>query len=178
MAWAEDGTAYVIDYGTCTNIDDLPEVASGLQYVTPSGQTVNLIGGMVDSAFNSTSVYRMCAMSGGFFYPARGSSARFGSIGESVVNDYPNLPLYTVNEFASKVALFIDRISKRLAPFLFFPKNATEDFLHAFMGQKITTNKKGRKEWRLVAGDHYADSVRLNYACFQSLRKSGHFKTA
>jgi hypothetical protein len=83
------------------------------------------------------------------------------------------MPLYTVNEFASKVSLFIDRIAKRKSPFLFFPKDAGEEFLSAFMGQKIVVTKKGRKEWRSVAGDHFADSVRLNYACAQQLRKAG-----
>jgi hypothetical protein len=96
----------------------------------------------------------------------------------SVVKDYPDMVIQTVNEWSSKMRLFNDKISRRMAPFLFFPQNSSEEFLHAFMGQKIITTKKGRKEWKLVAGDHYADSVRLNYAAFDELRKQGHFQTA
>lgn len=172
-AWAATGACYVLDYGTVTSVDDLIEVAEGQRYKTPSGAEISPIGGLVDSGFNANAVYRMCSMSGGFFYPAKGSGASFGSIGESVLKEYPTMPLYTVNEFASKVSLFIDRISKHKAPFLIFPKDASEEFLHSFMGQKIVTSSKGRKEWRSVAGDHYADSVRLNYACAQHLRRYG-----
>jgi hypothetical protein len=90
-----------------------------------------------------------------------------------VLKDYPNMPLYTVNEFFSKVSLFLDRIKSRRAPFLYFPADSDDEFLRAFMGQKIVTNKKGRKEWQEVLSDHYADSLRLNYACAHQLRKQG-----
>lgn len=173
QAWAADGASYVLQYGTVTGVDDLEEVVGGLSFKTPEGRDVAPVGGMIDSGFNTNAVYRFCNASGGFFFPAKGSGANFGSISESVLKEYPTLPLYTVNEFASKVSLFLDRIEKRKPPFFSFPMDADEEFLRAFMNQRIVTNKKGRKEWRLVAGDHYADAVRLNYACAQHLRKSG-----
>jgi phage terminase large subunit GpA-like protein len=173
MAFAENGDSYVLDYGTVTGIDDMLEVAQSQKYKTAEGREVTPIGGLLDSGFNANAVYRACYLSGNFFFPAKGSGANFGSISESVLKEYPTMPLYTVNEFASKVSLFIDRIAKRKSPFLFFPKDSGEEFLSAFMGQKIIVSKKGRKEWRSVAGDHFADSVRLNYACAQQLRKAG-----
>lgn len=173
VAWDEKGSGYVIDYGTVTSVEDLLDIASTCRFKTPEGTDATPIGGLIDSGFNTNAVYRVCHLSNGFYFPAKGSAANFGSIGESVIKEYPTMPLYTINEFASKVSLFIDRIAKRKAPFLVFPKDATEDFLNSFMGQQIITNKKGRREWRNVAGDHYADAVRLNYATMQQLRRAG-----
>lgn len=172
-AWQLDMTCHVIDYGTVVAVEDLLDLAGTLQYQTPSGKTVLPIGGMIDSGYNAEGVYKVCHLSGGYFFPVRGSNASFGTGGETVLKDYPNMPLYTLGEYASKMALFDDRIAKRKPPFLYFPLDSSEEFLSAFMGQKVITNKKGRREWQKVANDHYADSVRINYKCATELRKSG-----
>lgn len=174
MAWAETGEGYVLDYGTMTAVEDILNVAAQQIYETPSGRKVPIQQGLIDSGFNASAVYRACALSEGIFFPAKGSKASAGTIGASLLKDYPNMPLYTVNEFYSKVALFIDKIEKRKAPFLHFPTDAGEEWLNAFAGQKVITNSKtGRPEFRVVANDHYADTVRLHYACVHEMRKVG-----
>lgn len=174
MAWATNGEGYVIDYGTMTAPEDIIAIAEGQVFKTPSGNTATVSNGLIDSGFNASAVYRICAMSGGTFFPAKGSKATSGTIGASVLKDYPTMPLYTINEFYSKVALFIDKIEKRRAPFLHFPADADDEWISAFAGQRIVTNSKtGRKEFRVVAGDHYADTVRLHYGCIHELRKQG-----
>ncbi len=172
MAWALGGEGFVLDYGTVTAPEDILHLR--LVFDAPSGRKVAPMQGLIDSGFNATAVYRVCALSDGVFFPAKGSKATSGTIGASILKDYPTMPLYTVNEFFSKVALYIDKIEKRKAPFLHFPADAGDDFLNSFAGQKIITNRKtGKPEFRLVAGDHYADTVRLHYACVQELRKVG-----
>jgi phage terminase large subunit GpA-like protein len=174
VAWAMNGDAFVIDYGTITGIEDILEVAKTQIFASPSGKNHFITNGLIDSGFNASAVYRVCSISDNIFFPAKGSRGSTGTISASVLKDYPNMPLYAVNEFYSKVALFIDRIEKRKAPFLFFPADSDEDFLQSFCGQKIVTNTKtGRKEFRAVARDHYADTVRLHYGCIHELRKQG-----
>ena len=174
MAWGENMDGYVVDYGTITGIEEILEVAKTQIFQTPAGKPVYISNGLIDSGFNASAVYRVCSLSDNIFFPAKGSRGGSGTISASVLKDYPHMPLYAVNEFYSKVALFIDRIEKRKAPFLFFPADADEDFLQSFCGQKIITNTKtGRKEFRSVARDHYADTVRLHYGCIHELRKQG-----
>lgn len=174
MAWGETGEGYVIDYGTMTAPEDILEIAARQLFITPSGRKAVIGSGLIDSGFNASAVYRVCSLSDGIFFPAKGSKATMGTVGSSILKDYPTMPLYTVNEFYSKVALFIDRIEKRKAPFLHFPADADDEWLSAFEGQRIITNAKtGRREFRVVANDHYADTVRLHYACVHELRKVG-----
>jgi phage terminase large subunit GpA-like protein len=172
VAWAANGTAFVIDYGTATGIEDLEGIATSLKYQTPSGREATVAHGMLDSGYNTGTVYGLCWKTQGFLYPAKGSNANMGTVSESILKDYPALPLYTVNEWWSKVWLFNGKIKHRSAPFLWFPKDSDDTFLRAFMGQR-PDDKKGRREWRKVPNDHFADAIRLNHAIVHRLLLAG-----
>jgi hypothetical protein len=172
VAWAANGTAFIIDYGTATGIEDLEGIATSLKYQTPSGREATVAHGMLDSGYNTGTVYGLCWKTQGFLYPAKGSNANMGTVSESILKDYPALPLYTVNEWWSKVWLFNGKIKHRSAPFLWFPKDSDDTFLRAFMGQR-PDDKKGRREWRKVPNDHFADAIRLNHAIVHRLLLAG-----
>jgi len=89
------GESFVIDYGTVLQPEDLLDLKDRLEY--PLLGTERKIApecGLIDSGDFTERIYSICARSGGFFYPSKGSNAAFGTWGESQVKGYIGLKLY------------------------------------------------------------------------------------
>jgi hypothetical protein len=136
---------------------------------------VRVTCGLIDSGDFTERVYATCARAGGVFFPSKGSAAQAGTWDASHLKDYPTLVLYRYVDFSAKVALYIERISKKSPPQIHFPSDASEDFLLGHMGQKIIESEKTKgRVWKKVAGDHYGDCTKLHLVTWWVMR--AHFE--
>lgn len=173
VAFDKTGQSFVLDYGTTLTIEDLLADSPRRIYRTPSGQEVTPECGLLDSGFATFRVYTVCQNSGGFFFPAKGSGATFGSrIGKTIIEDFPGVVLYTFVDHAIKTELFIDRIRNGKPP-LAIPRDTGEDFLRGMSGQRLVPRKTATGQefvWKSVAQDHYMDAVKLCHIAWHILK--------
>ena len=172
-AFAPDGSSYVLDYGTTLSIEDLLKDAPLRSYTTPNGTIVKPECGLIDSGFATFRVYALCQESGGFFHPAKGSSATFGTrISRTVIDNFPGVVLYTFVDHAAKTELFIDRI-KDQKPELRIPKKVTTEFVAGLSGQKLVPRKTPSGMtyvWKEVRDDHFMDALKLCHIAWHILK--------
>jgi phage terminase large subunit GpA-like protein len=174
VAFAEDGESAVLDYGRVLAVEDmlLPEIVSR-QYATPSGGTVASQCGLIDSGFATFRVYGTCQTSAGFYHPAKGSKATFGSrITTTTLDNFPGVVLYTYADHSIKTELFIDRI-KRGKPRLQIPRDSSDEFIRGLCGQMLVPRKTASgKEfvWKEVREDHFMDAVKLAHIGWHVLK--------
>jgi len=157
------GEAWVIDYGEVIAPEDLLRLGAK-QYAMPSGKTVGISGGLIDSAWATDRIYKICAMSGGKLWPTRGNDKAFGTFNQSQINDWPGLMLTSYVDFRIKCALWLDRVQKRLPPLLHFPEDIGPDFIMGLSGMALIMAKHKRQplQWKKLAHDHYADALKLS----------------
>jgi len=161
-AWSKDGQCHVFDYGTVLAPEALLEFESQ-RWETPSGKPVRVEVGLVDSGDFTNRIYELCARSKGMLLPSKGTAFSFGTWSVGTAKGYEPMQLYTYVDYQAKVALYLEKIHRRKAPFLWFPADADDEFLRGHMGQRIVIPKGGkRKEWRKVASDHFGDCTKLH----------------
>jgi len=164
-AWSADGQCYVFDYGTVLAPEALLDFETR-RWNTPSGQEVRVEVGLVDSGDFTNRIYTLCAQSRGMLLPSKGTAYSFGTWSVGVAKGFEPMQLYTYVDYQAKVALYLEKIHRRKAPFLSFPADADDEFLRGHMGQRLIVPKGGkRKEWRKVATDHYGDCTKLHLVC-------------
>jgi phage terminase large subunit GpA-like protein len=174
VAFGADGASFVLDYGRVLAVEDLlSQEIIGRKYRLPDGGEVAPQCGLIDSGFATFRVYRTCAESGGFYFPAKGSKATFGSkITTTTLENFPGVLLYTFADHAIKTELFLDRIKRRNPP-IQIPADATNELLRGMSGQMLVPRKTGAgKEfvWKEVAQDHYMDAIKLCHIAFHVLK--------
>ena len=171
-AFAADGASYIVDYGTTLAVEDLL-LLIGKEYPTPSGVMVQAECGLIDSGWGTFRVYQTCVDSGGFFHPAKGSGATFGSkISKTVIDQYPGVVLYTFVDHSAKTDLFITRI-KDAKPQLQIPRKVSKEFADGLKGQKLVPRKTPSGQvfiWKEVRNDHYMDAVKLCHIAWYVLK--------
>lgn len=171
-AFEADGTSYIIDYGTTLAVEDLL-LLIGKEYPTPSGAMVQAECGLIDSGWGTYRVYQTCMDSGGFFHPAKGSGATFGSkISKTAIEQFPGVVLYTFVDHAAKTDLFITRI-KDAKPALKIPRKITKEFAEGLKGQKLVPRKTPSGQvfiWKEVRNDHYFDAIKLCHIAWYVLK--------
>lgn len=172
-AFTEDGSSFVLDYGTTLAIEDLLEDSPRRKYKTPSGAEVSPECGLLDSGFATFRVYAACQASAGFYHPAKGSGATFGSkISRTTIPDFAGIVLYTFVDHAIKTELFTDRIRNGKPP-VKIPADVGEDFLRGLSGQRLVPRKTASGTdliWKSVAQDHYMDALKLCHIAWHVLR--------
>ena len=162
-AVAKTGEAHVIDYGEEVAPEGLLRLLER-SYPTTSGRLVSVTNGLIDSAWATDRIYRICAMSGGKLWPSRGNDNAFGTFGQSQVNDWPGMMLVSYVDFRLKSALWIDRVQKRLPPLLHLPADMGPEFIIGLSGQAMVASKNKRVPfvWKKLPHDHYADALKLS----------------
>jgi phage terminase large subunit GpA-like protein len=172
-AFAEDGSSHVLDYGTTLAIEDLLLDAPRRAYTTPSGQQVAPECGLLDSGFATFRVYAACQSSAGFYHPAKGSGATFGSkISRTTIPEFSGIVLYTFVDHAIKTELFTDRIRNAKPP-VKIPADVSEDFLRGLSGQRLVPRKTASGTdliWKSVAQDHFMDALKLCHIAWHILK--------
>jgi phage terminase large subunit GpA-like protein len=172
-AFSENGASYVIDYGTTLTVEDLLQDPPLRKYTTPSGNVVSPECGLMDSGYATFRVYAACQASAGFYHPAKGSSATFGTrISRTAIDNFPGVVLYTFVDHAIKTELFIDRI-KDQKPEIKLPKKITTEFIAGLSGQKLVPRKTPSGQvyiWKEVREDHYMDALKLCHIAWHILK--------
>jgi len=171
-AFAADGSASVVDYGTVLAVEDLLAIV-GNEYPTPSGAMVQAECGLIDSGWGTYRVYQTCTDSGGFFHPAKGSGATFGGkISKTALEQYPGTVLYGYIDFTLKSELYLTRIKDGKPP-LQIPRKVCRDFLKGISGQKLVKRKTPSGNsfvWAAKKDDHYGDALKLCCVAWHVLR--------
>ena len=171
-AFAHDGSAYVIDYGTVLAVEDMLGLI-GKQYPTPSGEMVQAECGLIDSGWATYRVYQTCMDSGGFFHPAKGSGATFGGkISRTALEQYPGVVLYGFIDTTLKGELYLTRIKDGKPP-IQIPRKVTRDFLKGISGQKLVKRKTPSGYvfvWAAKRDDHFGDGLKLCCVAWHVLR--------
>ena len=168
---------WIIDWGTVLGIDDLLKLAPQLQWPMkddPKARYRPQIG-LCDSGDWTEKVYQMCARSGGFWWPSKGSDASFGGWSKTQVKTHPSLALYTYVDKTAKDDLYDFRIKQRKTPGLYFPTDAGPELIHGHAGQQ-RSEAGVQSRWKKIPWDHLGDCSKLITVMswvLRSLRSSG-----
>lgn len=172
-AFSESGESWVLDYGSVLAPEDLLGDPAQRKYRTPSGLEVGPDCGLIDSGFATFRIYSVCASSGGYYHPSKGSSATFGSrISKTTLEDFPGVVLYTYVDHAIKTELFLDRMRNGKPP-VHLPKDVDDEFLRGLGGQMLVPRKTASGQqlvWKSVAQDHYMDALKLCHVAWHVLK--------
>ena len=166
-AWTAGGNGYIFDYGTVLAPEDMLDLVASKKWKTAAGNEFQTHAGLMDSGFWTERVYAVCARSKGVLFPCKGSGAEMGAWRRSEIQEHASLFLYTFVDYQAKAELYLGKIGMRKPPYLYFPRDASEDFLRGHMGQRLVIPKGGkRKDWAKVAGDHYGDCSKEHLVCW------------
>lgn len=168
---------WLVDWGTVLSIDDLPKLAPQLQWPLKANRETRYRPqiGLCDSGDWTEKVYNMCARSGGFWWPTKGSDASFGGWSKAQVKTHPKLALYTYVDKTAKDDLYDYRIKQKKTPGIFFPTDAGADLIHGHSGQQ-RSEAGVQSKWKKIAWDHYGDCTKLHVVLswvLRSLRTGG-----
>jgi hypothetical protein len=171
-----DGTAYLLDYGTCHTIEDILPTFERLSYpITGRQERVKPQGGLVDSGYRPEMVYRMCSRSGGRLNPSKGTGAEWGKpIDFSRIPAFPAILLHSYVDYIAKCSLYIDTIGRQSHPRLYWPANVGPEFVDGHSGQELRSKQTPRgtqKFFKLVVNDHYGDCSKLHLVAWWVLRQ-------
>lgn len=156
------GELYVLDWGTILGIRSahgrvgVSVHFEGLAY----GEWVPAVG-LVDSGWETESVYEECEVLRGRLYPTKGSQAGFGTWNRTELKSHRGLELYTYQDRAAKVELYAERIAHGRGARLHLPGDADAELIRGLSGQVLEERGIGQSQWKRVAGDHYGDCVKL-----------------
>lgn len=153
---------WVVDWGTVLTIEDLLKERPKWSYARAGALDRKMVPrvGLVDSGDFTSEVYKMCQRSGGFWWPSKGSEATSGEWGQSKLDAYKGLMLYTYVDKVAKDELYDLRIQRRRGRRVFFPADATADLIDGMRGQE-RIDKGMRARWKKVREDHYGDCLKL-----------------
>jgi phage terminase large subunit GpA-like protein len=170
-AWSETGECYIVDYGTVLGPEDIITLAEQRTWRTPSGDTVRVTEGLIDSGDFTERIYGVCNRSTVAICPSKGSGSRSGQLVRESELESLRCLLYTYSDFHLKVRLYVDKLAKKLAPRLWFPQDSDTEFLRAHMGQRLVLPKGGKyKEWRRISGDHWGDYSKLHLVSWRIIQ--------
>jgi phage terminase large subunit GpA-like protein len=179
-AFQKDGTQWLIDYGTVHTIEDLIPLAAGLEYpIQQSTKRVRVTKGLIDSGYATERVYRTCRASRGLFSPSKGSSAEFGQpVASGKIAAFPMLTLYTYVDNIAKNSLYLDALSRRVDPLIWWPANVGQDWVDGHAGQEIRSKQVSNrtiKFWKPLPNDHFGDTSKLALVAWWVMRQGlGH----
>lgn len=153
---------WVIDWGTTLALGDLLKLKAQWQYARAEKPETKISPtfGFCDSGDHTEEVYKMCARSGGFWWPSKGSHAESGVINRTQLKLFPTLSLYTYVDKVAKDDLYDRRIHRKQGSRLFLPADVDADFVLGLCGQQ-RLDKGVRSQWKKVTHDHYGDCVKL-----------------
>ena len=172
-----DGESWVVDYGTVLAIEDLINplfLAERVYSLRGSEYEHAPMCGLIDSGDFTERVYSVCDMSGGLFFPSKGSQAGFGTFSKSKIPGFPRIVLYTYIDFTWKTHLYAERIGKKLPPLFHLPRNVGRDFLHGHSGQRLLNNKNSRLTptyWAKVPHDHWGDCSKMHQVIWAIMKE-------
>ena len=173
-AFRKDGAMVPIWAETVLAIEDLLALPGQLRFETTDGSAHAPYTGLVDSGDFTMRVYDMCARSGGFWWPSKGTDASMGTWTRTQLKTHP-LILYSYVDYTLKLALYVEKIQKRLAPLLMLPEDASVELINGLSGQQIHEKRTPRgvlRYFKKLPDDHFGDCLKLALFCWWILRGS------
>lgn len=164
------GALVVIDWGTVLSIESLldPTFLVTLSYpLAGTAQRLSPQIAYVDSGDFTNRVYDVCAASGGFYWPTKGSNTRVGTWAETTTKSHPGLKLYTYTDHTAKSDLYGLRIAEGKPPAVVIPVDAER--IEAQDGKGLIAGLSGQKlvmagneqVWKRLPHDHFGDTLKL-----------------
>jgi len=164
LACKFDGEMWLVDWGVLLNPEMLLEQCGKRYPVTENGSEMGIAQGLVDSGYETSRIYDLCAQSGGILWPSKGNDAAVGSWSNTQVPSHPTLRLYTYCDHQLKLDLYIRRIKQGASPRLHLPSDVSSEFVAGLSGQQLVTARslKGNKQsFKKAPNDHFGDCVKL-----------------
>jgi len=158
-----DGEMWVIDYGIHLSPEQLLETTRNSYTVNGTGEVMGIASGLVDSGYETSRIYDLCANSQGILWPSRGNDAAVGSWSVTQVPSHQMLRLYTYCDHQLKLDLYMHRIKKGGNPRLHLPDNVSAEFVAGLSGQQLLTARSIRgntQKFKKLPNDHYGDCVK------------------
>jgi phage terminase large subunit GpA-like protein len=188
-AWGLSEESWLIDYGKLPDLSSLTEVMNREYEIKGSDQTIHPYKGLVDSGYDTQSVYEFCASSMRRFLPCKGWEKLSQPVKQANIkfiggrgNFQRTLALVHFNDNLFKSDLYIRRIQDGQGPQWHIPSNVGTDFLKQLTAEKLVekTNSRGVPEqvWHRTHRDnHYGDCEKQQlvqgYLLSASLKKRG-----
>lgn len=161
-AVCDGGEIYVIDWGTMLGIrSGMGRFGVGEHFESLAYEGWVPAVGLIDSGWETESVYTECETRRGRLFPTKGSQAGFGTWNRTEIKSHRGLELYTYQDRAAKVELYAERIAHGRGAKLYLPADSTDDLIRGLSGQVLEARAVGQSQWKRVAGDHYGDCVKL-----------------
>jgi len=165
---APNGEMHLLDYGRVIAIPDLLGILKDRRYTDPTGKTHKIHTGIVDSAYQTEIVYRVCAFSPSEqrLYPSRGVDATGRPWNMNQVNGWPQLLLYVYSDFTLKSSFYIDRVQRKLPPLYHLPEDVGPEFIQGLSGQAVIKLRGKGRAFKKLPYDHYGDCAKLAVLCW------------
>ena len=172
-AWGQDEESWLLDYGRVPTLDDLKEIFRRQYNVTGSEETVSAKSGLIDSGYNTQTVYEFCSASNATFFPAKGWDRLSQPVKKATIKFLPGrehreriIRLYHFDDGAFKSDLYCRRIQDRRGPAWHLPRNVGADYLRQLTAEKLVEKKNARGEietvWHQVHRDnHWGDCEKM-----------------
>jgi phage terminase large subunit GpA-like protein len=176
-AFEKDGTQWLIDYGTVHQPEDLLPLLANLEYPVANqpGKKIRVTKGLIDSGYMTERIYRVCRASRGVFSPSKGSTAEFGQpVGSGKIAAFPMLSLYTYIDSMTKNALYLDALTRRVEPLIWWPANVGQDWVDGHSGQELRSKQVSNrtvKFWKPLPNDHFGDTSKLAMVAWWVMRQ-------
>lgn len=159
-AVAENEDIAVIDWGVTVGTVATEELRKSGSLVYPIAGAQTLMapgGGYMDSRYDSDTVYNVCAHSGGFWSPTRGSDARVGNWTSNRVKSHPGLHVFVFSDFQLKRELYARRMKNGEGPRIILPADADELLIKQLTGQQLDAQSGS---WKRLPHDHLGDCLK------------------
>ena len=172
-AWGQDEESWLLDYGRLPTLESLNEVFRRQYNVTGSEEMVSAKSGLIDSGYNTQSVYEFCSTSNGTFFPCKGWDKLAQPVKTATIRFLPGreprervIRLHHFDDGAFKADLYCRRIQDRRGPAWHLPANVGADFLRQLTAEKLVEKKNARGEieavWHQVHRDnHWGDCEKM-----------------
>jgi phage terminase large subunit GpA-like protein len=172
-AWGENEESWLLDYGRLPTLESLAEVFRRQYNVSGSEETVSGKQGLIDSGYNTQTVYEFCSTSNATFFPAKGWDKLSQPVKPANIKFFPGqqfrervIRLYHFDDGAFKSDLYCRRIADKRGPAWHLPRNVGADFMRQLTAEKLVEKKNQRGEiesvWHQIHRDnHWGDCEKM-----------------
>lgn len=200
-AWKADGTLAVVEYGQSLSLDDMLDIArepkshAGLpiicladpELVIQVGHGLPSGGALIDSGYDTITIYKFCAATGWQFYPSKGVPRLDigGNMFEAKTDfiDGQQILRYQYHDYSITTHLMKWKIGAHTQPDaklrkpsdLHLPEDVTDEFVAEFLSMSLQPDRRAktavpRMIWfhdKTIAPNDWPDCLKMQYVIWQ-----------